>query len=101
MRVLLLSDIHANYEALEAVLRAAPAHDEVWNLGDVVGYGASPNEVIDTVRRLGGVVVRGNHDRACSGLLGLEDFSEDASSAAAWTRQQLLPEHLEWLSRLP
>jgi predicted phosphodiesterase len=51
MRALLISDIHANLEALEAVLAAAPAHDVVWNLGDVVGYGANPNEVIDETRR--------------------------------------------------
>jgi len=71
MRALLISDIHANLEALEAVLAAAPAHDVVWNLGDVVGYGANPNEVIDETRRLGSVFVRGNHDRVCSGLPAL------------------------------
>jgi len=52
MRALLLSDIHANIDALEAVIEAAPAHDVVWNLGDVVGYGAAPNEVIERVRDL-------------------------------------------------
>ena len=67
MRVLLLSDIHSNLEALEACLAAAPPYDMVVNLGDVVGYGASPNEVIDRVRELGHIFVRGNHDKATSG----------------------------------
>ena len=61
MRALLISDIHANIDALEAVLDAAPQHDLVWNLGDVVGYGAAPNEVIERVRSLGTTFVRGNH----------------------------------------
>ena len=64
MRILLLSDIHANLEALEACLAAAPSFDQVANLGDVVGYGASPNEVIDRSLSLGKVFVRGNHDKA-------------------------------------
>jgi predicted phosphodiesterase len=67
MRALVISDIHANLPALEAVLAAAPEHDVVWNLGDVVGYGANPNEVVDLARKLGGIVVRGNHDRVCCG----------------------------------
>jgi len=66
MRLLLISDIHANLEALEACLAAAPAHDRVVNLGDVVGYNASPNEVCERVIAMGAPVVRGNHDRACS-----------------------------------
>ena len=86
MRALIISDIHANLEALQAVLDAVPAHDVVWNLGDVVGYGANPNEVIDYVRELGKVFVRGNHDRACSGLNGIEDFNPVAGRAAKWTR---------------
>ena len=68
MRLLILSDIHANLEALEACLAAAPAYDSVTNLGDVVGYNASPNEVCDIIRGDDCPVVRGNHDRACSGL---------------------------------
>jgi predicted phosphodiesterase len=62
LRILLLSDIHANLEALEACLAAAPAHDVVANLGDIVGYGASPNEVVDRSRELGKIFVRGNHE---------------------------------------
>ncbi len=68
MRLLLLSDIHANLEALEACLAAAPAYDRMVNLGDMVGYNASPNEVCERVRAMNSPVVRGNHDRACSGL---------------------------------
>ena len=100
MRALILSDIHANLEALNAVLDAAPAHDTVWNLGDIVGYGANPNEVIDRVRSLGQVFVRGNHDRACSGLTGVEDFNPIASRAAKWTQCVLSAEHIDWLRHL-
>jgi diadenosine tetraphosphatase ApaH/serine/threonine PP2A family protein phosphatase len=100
MRVLILSDIHANIDALEAVLEAAPAHDTVWNLGDTVGYGASPNESIEMVRNLGAVFVRGNHDRACCGLMSLEDFNPIASRAAQWTQLTLSTEHTEWLRAL-
>lgn len=101
MRVLILSDIHSNLEALNAVLAATPAYDEVWNLGDVVGYGANPNEVIDRVRPLGSVFVRGNHDRVCAGDVGLEDFNPIAGRAAKWTRCMLTPEHTAWLKKIP
>lgn len=101
MRILLLSDIHANLEALEACLAAAPAYDLVANLGDVVGYGASPNEVIERSRSLGNIFVRGNHDKAATGLLNLEDFNPLAAAAAMWTRDQLTREHHDWLYALP
>ena len=100
MRVLILSDIHANIDALEAVLEAAPAHDTVWNLGDTVGYGASPNESIEMSRSLGAVFVRGNHDRACCGLMSLEDFNPIASRAAQWTQMTLSEDHTAWLQAL-
>ncbi len=101
MRILLLSDIHANVEALEACLEAAPPHDSVANLGDIVGYGASPNEVADRARDIGTLVVRGNHDKACTGLSGLEYFNPIAAWAAMWTQQTLTPQNLEWLRGLP
>ncbi len=101
MRVLLLSDIHANLEALEACLASAPAYDVVANLGDLVGYGASPNEVVDRSRGLGHIFVRGNHDKAATGLLSLEDFNPMAAAAALWTRDHLTPEHHQWLHELP
>ena len=101
MRALILSDIHANLQALTAVLALAPAHDVVWNLGDVVGYGANPNEVIESVRSLGTVFVRGNHDRACCGLTGIEGFNPVAHRAARWTQCVLSAEHIAWLKHLP
>lgn len=101
MRILLLSDIHANLEALEACLAAAPSFDSVVNLGDVVGYGASPNEVAERSRGLGNIFVRGNHDKAATGLLDLEDFNPMAAAAAIWTQNQLTPENHAWLKALP
>jgi diadenosine tetraphosphatase ApaH/serine/threonine PP2A family protein phosphatase len=101
LRILLLSDIHANLEALEACLQAAPSYDGVANLGDLVGYGASPNEVVDRSRELGKIFVRGNHDKAATGLLSLEDFNPLAAAAAVWTREQLTSKHHEWLHALP
>ena len=101
MRVLLISDIHSNLEALEACLAAAPAYDVVVNLGDIVGYGASPNDVIERSRELGKVFVRGNHDKAVCGLMDLKDFNPVAALAAEWTRSRLTPDNLEWLRSLP
>jgi predicted phosphodiesterase len=101
LRILLLSDIHANLEALEACLQAAPSYDGVANLGDLVGYGASPNEVVDRAQELGNIFVRGNHDKAATGLLALDDFNPLAAAAAIWTREQLTPEHHQWLHDLP
>jgi len=101
MRALIISDTHSNLEALDAVLGAAPAHDAVWNLGDTVGYAANPNEVIDKVRKLAGIAIRGNHDRACSNLAQMEDFSPIADIAAHWTSSVLTDSSREWLERLP
>jgi predicted phosphodiesterase len=101
VHVLLLSDIHANQEALESCLSAAPAFDIVVNLGDIVGYGASPNEVIERSRGLGNFFVRGNHDKAATGMMDLKDFNPIAGLAALWTREQLTPDNLQWLRGLP
>lgn len=101
MRILLVSDIHANVEALDACLAAAPSHDMVVNLGDIVGYGASPNEVTDRSRELGKILVRGNHDKAATGLMDIDDFNPMAAAAAIWTRNELTPENLDWLRALP
>jgi len=101
MRILLLSDIHSNLEALNACLTAAPEHDRVFNLGDVVGYGASPNEVTAKARSLGTVFVRGNHDKAVSGIDNVESFNPVAGLAALWNREHLDPEHMTWLRELP
>jgi diadenosine tetraphosphatase ApaH/serine/threonine PP2A family protein phosphatase len=101
VRILIISDIHANLEALEACLQAAPPHDRVFNLGDIVGYGANPNEVIEKARQLGTVFVRGNHDKACSGVSSMEDFNPIAGMAVLWTRQKLTADNLEFLRELP
>ncbi len=101
MRALVISDIHSNLEALEAVLASAPRHDLVWNLGDVVGYAANPNEVVERARYLGGIVVRGNHDRVCGALADFDDFGPVAARAVEWTRRFLSEDHREWLQRLP
>ena len=102
MRALILSDIHSNLEALGAVLDAAAGEwDALWNLGDMVGYGASPNEVLDIIRPLATLTVRGNHDRVCSGLSSAVNFNPAARSAALWTLEQLTPDNLVWLRSLP
>lgn len=101
LRILILSDIHANIDALEACLAVAPACDLVANLGDVVGYGAAPNETINRSRGLGDIFVRGNHDRAACGLAELSEFNHMAALAADWTRRTLTPENLQWLRELP
>lgn len=101
MRVLLISDIHSNLEGLEACLAEAPSCDLVVNLGDIVGYGASPNEVTEQSRKLGGLFIRGNHDKACTGVMGVESFNPVAGLAALWTKQTLKPDHLDFLKNLP
>ena len=101
MRALILSDIHSNLEALHAVLESAPAHDEVWNLGDTVGYAASPNEVIDRLQAIRGTTIRGNHDRACASSAANDDFSSIADRAVQWTRRVLTENHHRWLQCLP
>ena len=101
MRFLILSDIHSNVDAMEAVLAAAPKFDTVANLGDIVGYGACPNEVIDRSRELGSIFVRGNHDKACAGIADVRGFNYVAAAAVVWTHHALRPENLEWLKELP
>ena len=102
MRYLVLSDIHGNWEALEAVLAAARGEcDEVICLGDLVGYGADPNPVTDWVRENSRVVVRGNHDKVCCGLEEPALFNASARAAAIWTGQQLTPENRRYLRELP
>ena len=101
MRALVLSDIHGNLQALEAVLGAGVPFDQLWNLGDIVGYGANPNEVIELVRSLAVVNVRGNHDRVCCGLTSSQGFNPVAAEAAQWTQRHLNDENLEWLRETP
>lgn len=104
MRYLLLSDIHANLEALEAVLQAAPREqfDGVLVLGDLVGYGASPNEVIARISALQpDAIVRGNHDKVAAGLVEPDEFTALAAEAARWTYAALTPANRAWLAALP
>ena len=101
MRALVISDIHGNLPALEAVLATAGGFDQLWNLGDIVGYGAHPNEVIERVRPLATINVRGNHDRVCCGITSSQGFNPVAAAAAAWTQSHLTAENLEWLRSVP
>src|SRR4051812_16472575 len=101
VRFLLLSDIHANLDALEACLAAAPAYDAIANLGDIVGYGACPNQVIERSRSLGSLFVRGNHDKACAGLMDVRGFNYIAAAAVVWTHHELAPDNLAWLKAMP
>jgi predicted phosphodiesterase len=104
MRYLILSDIHANREALEAVLERVRRKrwDKAIVLGDVVGYGANPNQAIEGVRALKPLVaIRGNHDKVCSGVENGEMFNRVALQAALWTRRKLTSANLRWLQSLP
>jgi len=99
---LILSDLHANLEALEAVLAdAAGQYDGVLCLGDVVGYGADPNAVVDWIREHARITVRGNHDRAAAGCDPMETFNPAARAAIQWTRSLLTRANREFLERLP
>jgi predicted phosphodiesterase len=102
VRSLILSDIHGNGEALDAVMEDARGrYDEIVCLGDLVGYGASPAKVIDWVRANARAVVRGNHDKAVAGLDPMEDFNLLARLAVRWTQEQLTAEQIEYLKGLP
>jgi diadenosine tetraphosphatase ApaH/serine/threonine PP2A family protein phosphatase len=102
MRYLVLTDIHGNIDALEAVLEAAGPVDGHLVLGDVVGYGAGPNEVIARVRGLAPqVIIRGNHDKVIAGLEVPEAFYPAALQSAAWTAETLTEAHRAWLAELP
>jgi diadenosine tetraphosphatase ApaH/serine/threonine PP2A family protein phosphatase len=105
MRVLIISDIHANVTAFQAVLADVKArnfaYDVVWCLGDVVGYGPDPNECVALLRTLPHLCLAGNHDWAVLGKLDLETFNENAVSAITWTRDALRPENLRYLQARP
>jgi hypothetical protein len=102
MKFLIVSDIHGNREALEAVLKDARGqYDRIVCLGDIVGYGADPNFVVDWVRANVSAIVRGNHDAVCAGLESLSRFNDNAAEAAAWSRRVLSPKNLAYLKRLP
>src|SRR5438045_384208 len=99
---LILSDIHANLEALEAVLAAAAGqYDRILCLGDLVGYGADPNAVVEWTRENARVTIRGNHDRAAAGIDSLEYFNPTARLSTHWTRNALTQGNREFLLQLP
>ncbi len=101
MRAAVLSDIHANLVALDAVLAVIGDVDEVWQLGDIVGYGPEPDGVVDRLREIGAVGVRGNHDAAAVGDLELDWFNPDARRAIEWTRATAAARTLDWLRTRP
>jgi diadenosine tetraphosphatase ApaH/serine/threonine PP2A family protein phosphatase len=102
MRYLIISDIHANLEALEAVLAEEPAPDATLVLGDLVGYGADPNAVIDRLRDLPSTTfIRGNHDKVGAGIDSVRSFNHLARQAIEWTSATLTAERTTWLAALP
>jgi predicted phosphodiesterase len=102
MRILVLSDPHANMTALTAALEAVSGRwDRAVCLGDVVGYGPDPNEVTSKIRELCSKTIRGNHDKAATDQMATRDFNPIAKAAVDWTRSQLSPDNLKWLSELP
>ena len=102
MKVAVISDIHANRQALEATLEAIAASEasELWCLGDLVGYGAEPDACIELTREHAAVCLAGNHDLAVTGEIPLDEFSRGASMAAQWTREVIEPENLSYLESL-
>lgn len=102
MRVLIISDIHANLTALEAVLNAAGEVDAVWCLGDLVGYGPDPNECVERISWLPNLLcVKGNHDDAVAGGGDVEYFNDEAGTSIMITRKLITPDNLNYLQQLP
>ena len=101
MRYLVLSDIHSNLAAFDAVLSDAGTYDKIWCLGDVIGYGPQPNECIERLMALPHICVAGNHDWAAIGRLDIAAFNPDALRACLWTREQLTPANWEFIEQLP
>jgi diadenosine tetraphosphatase ApaH/serine/threonine PP2A family protein phosphatase len=101
VRVAVLSDIHSNIVALEAVLGSIDSVDADWHLGDVVGYGAEPNEVVARLEGIDALGVRGNHDAAAIGALGVEWFNPEARRAMEWTMEAIGGPARAWLASLP
>jgi diadenosine tetraphosphatase ApaH/serine/threonine PP2A family protein phosphatase len=101
VRVAVLSDIHANLVALDAVLAAVGSIDAVWQLGDVVGYGPEPNGVVERLAAIGALGVAGNHDLAALGGPEIDWFNPDAKAAMEWTRGRIDEPTRSWLGGLP
>jgi diadenosine tetraphosphatase ApaH/serine/threonine PP2A family protein phosphatase len=101
VRVAVLSDIHANLAALDAVLAAIGTVDAIWHLGDVVGYGSEPDAVVARLDELGAIGVAGNHDLAALGGDEIDWFNPEARAAMEWTRRRIDGTTREWLASLP
>jgi len=102
MRILIISDIHANLNALEAVLSDAGEFDSCWCLGDLVGYGPDPNECIQLVRQFPNLMcLLGNHDAAALNQIDIASFNPEARRALIWTQKTLSPESVEYLKERP
>jgi predicted phosphodiesterase len=101
MRIAVLSDIHSNLAALDAVREDLPPVDEIWVLGDIVGYGPQPNEVVRSLQEMGARSVLGNHDGAAIGTVDANDFNPDAQTAVEWTGEQLDANSRAYLGTLP
>jgi len=104
MRYALIADIHANLTAFTAVLddiKRKERVEEIWCLGDIVGYGPDPHQCLELLRQYNHVCVAGNHDWAAIGKLDTSNFNPDAAAACRWTAQQLTPEDVNYLESLP
>lgn len=102
MRVLVISDIHSNFPALQAVLETAGEVEAVWCLGDVIGYGPNPNECIELLRTLPNLVcLLGNHDAAALNRIPSDSFNDEARQSIYWTRAVLKPANRDWLEARP
>ncbi len=104
MRYAILADIHSNREALEAVLEDIELRggaEEIWCLGDIVGYGPNPRECLELLRQHNHICVAGNHDWAAIGKIDTSDFNPEAAEACHWTTNQLTPEDIDYLEKLP
>ena len=104
MRYAIIADIHSNLAAFEAVLKDIKQKggvDEIWCLGDIVGYGPDPHQCLELLRRCSNVCVAGNHDWAAIGKIDTSYFNPDAAAACQWTAKQLSPDDIQYLENLP
>ena len=101
MRLAVLSDIHSNLPALEAVLEAIGAFDQLWVLGDIVGYGPHPDAVVERLRDMDAIAVQGNHDAAALGRIPTGTFNDLARVAVEWTSRTMTQANLDWLAEQP
>jgi predicted phosphodiesterase len=101
MRIAVISDVHSNLHALDAVLAEVGSVDAIWHLGDIVGYGPEPDGVVDRLATMGAIGVRGNHDAAACGGDEIDWFNADARAAMEWTRKVISATTRAWLAALP